>query len=104
MILDKLVVLQNKTTTFDTEGIATDVWTANNTTIWVNIQDSGGKTLINEYSNNIVAYEYVIFTKVNDNIQKNSRIVDGNDSYDVERVKKPGRVNKQHCELLCNAV
>jgi head-tail adaptor len=97
VILDRLVTLQSKTTTYDAEGMPVDAWTS--ITIKANIQSNNkSQVYVKEYALSDASYEFIIFTEVNSNISVGKRIIDGADSYDIMRIVKW----PNHYELICS--
>ena len=98
MKLDKRVILQTKTVTYDSEGMEIEVWTANNTLIFANIQANNNSQMwVKEWGNTKLSAEYIIFIKPNTIVIEGQRIINGVDSYDIMRVKKWDN----HYELIC---
>lgn len=101
MILDNLATLKSKTTTYDSEGMPIDVWTANNTSIFVNIQAKDESPyIVGQVSNFDDNEKYIIFARKNTSITKGKRIEYDGDTYEITRVKKWGT----HYELYCYLV
>lgn len=104
MILDRSVTLQTRTSadiTFDSEGMAVEVWTANNTTIKVNRQPLTGEINNAMFGLSKTPFRDMYFSKVNTAITTgNSRIVDGSDTFDILRVKAYGN----HYEIIVSEV
>ena len=104
MILDRSVTLQVRTSadiTFDTEGMAVEVWTANNTTIKVNRQPISGELESAMFGLNKAPFKDVYFSKVNTTITEGtSRIIDGTSTFDILKVKKYGN----HYEIIVSEV
>lgn len=101
MRLDKQVTLQAKTTTYDSEGMPTEVWTANNTLIFANIQPNENKQYMSkQWGQTKLDYEFIIFVRPLSTISEGQRIIDGSDAYEIMKVKKWDA----HYELLCSPV
>lgn len=101
MILDNLATLKSKTTTYDNEGMPVDVWTANNTSIWVNIQPNDNSPyIVGQVSNFDDNEQYLIFARKNTSITIGKRIEYNSDTYEIRRIKKWGT----HYELYCDLV
>lgn len=101
-MLDKKVILQIKSTPiYDTEGMPTTSWTANQTYISANIQSKNNVPYLkNQVGNFKDNFSFIIFTKVNLNITEGVRIVDGSKTYVVENVN----TWFNHYELYCTLV
>lgn len=98
MILDKKVLMQIKTATYDNEGVEVAVWTANQTYININIQTNNkSQVYVKEHAKSTASYEFIMFANVNTDIVVGARIVDGSDSYDIMRVLPW----PNHYELIC---
>jgi len=88
MRLDISVTIQNKTTTYDSEGIATEVWTASQTTELSNKQPLAGEIAFKEYGISDAKITNLFFFKTSTTAQENGRIVYGTETYDIYREEK----------------
>ena len=98
MRLDKQITLQTKTVTYDNEGMEAEVWTANNTLVFANIQDHNSSQMwIKDFGNSKLSKEFIIFIRPLSGVIEGQRAIYGADSYDIMRVKKWDA----HYELIC---
>lgn len=87
MLLDISVNVQNKTTTYDTEGMPINVWTASQTTEQSNKQPLSGEIAFKEYGISDAGVTNLFFMKTSTAAQEGGRIVHGADTYDIYRVE-----------------
>lgn len=88
MRLTATVTLQIKSTTYDSEGIAVEVWTASQTVEKSNKQPLAGEIAFQEYGISDAGITNLFFMKTNTTAQENGRIVDSDGTYDIYRVEK----------------
>ena len=100
MRLDISVTVQNKTTTYDQEGIPIDVWTASQTIEKSNKQPLAGEIAFKEYGISDASITNLFFFKTSTTAKENGRIVDGSETYDIYRVEKYGN----HYEVIVRPV
>ena len=100
MRLDISVTIQNKTTTYDSEGIATEVWTASQTTELSNKQPLAGEIAFKEYGISDAGITNLFFFKTSTAAQENGRIVYGTETYDIYRIEK----YPNHYEIIVRPV
>jgi hypothetical protein len=85
MILNISVSVQNKTTTFDTEGIPVDAWIP--TAEKSNKQPLAGEIAFKEYGITDATITNLFFLKTSTAARENGRIVYG-DTYEIVRIEK----------------
>ena len=130
MILNKTVFLQAKTTTYDSEAMPVDIWTANNTwagsditwdeadvswadceyswdiiaayvQIKANIQPLNQQSYLKMQSSDFKSnLMFTIYTQVFEAITEGMRIVDGSTTYSIENVNRWDN----HYECICSLV
>jgi hypothetical protein len=88
MILDKTVIIQSPSTVYDDEGMPTNTWTANQTTIQANIQPLGGELAYKDYGISEAGITKLMFTGVNAVIQAGLRVVNGSKTYNIYSVEE----------------
>lgn len=88
MILDITVTIQNKTTSYDSEGVAVEVWTASQTTEKANKQPLAGEITFQEYGISNAGITNLFFLKTSTSAQENGRIVYGSETFDIYRIEK----------------
>lgn len=88
MRLDISVTIQNKTTTYDSEGMPIEVWTASQTTELSNKQPLAGEIAFKDYGISDAGITNLFFFKTSTTAQEGGRIVDGSDTYDIYRIEK----------------
>jgi len=88
MRLDISVTVQNKTVSYDAEGMATEVWTASQTTELSNKQPLAGEIAFKEYGISDAGITNLFFFKTSTTAQENGRIVYGTETYDIYRIEK----------------
>ena len=88
MLLDIIVTIQNKTTTYDTEGMSIEVWTASQTSENSNKQPLSGEIAFKDYGISNAGITNLFFFETTTSVQENGRIIYGSDSYDIFRVEK----------------
>lgn len=88
MLLDITVTVQNKTTTYDTEGIPVEVWTASQTTEQSNKQPLSGEIAFQEYGISDAGITNLFFLKASTTAQEGGRIVNGAETYSIYRIEK----------------
>lgn len=88
MILDISVTVQNKTTTYDSEGMPIEVWTATQTTERTNKQPLSGEIAFKEYGISDAGITNLFFFETSTSAQENGRIVYGTETFDVYRIEK----------------
>lgn len=88
MLLDISIIVQEKTTTYDGEGMSIETWTASQTTIDANRQPLGGEIAFKEYGISDAGVTDLFFTSVNTALQTNRRIIDNSETFDIYRVEK----------------
>lgn len=100
MRLDITVTIQNKTTSYDAEGIGIEIWTASQTTELSNKQPLAGEIAFNEYGISDAGITHLFFLKTSTTAQENSRIVHNSKTYDVYRIEQ----YPNHYEAIVRAV
>ncbi len=107
MFVDTTITVQNKDTTFDTEGMSLEVWTANETTLAANHQPLSGEIAYKEYGISDASLTDLFFTPVHTAIATKNltakitvRIIDGSEAFDVYRVEP----FSAHYEVICRPV
>ena len=100
MLVDISIIIQEKTTIYDNEGIAIETWTASQTTIDANRQPLGGEIAFKEYGISDAGVTDLFFTPINTAVQTNRRIVDNLEIFDVYRVEK----FPTHYEVIAKSV
>ena len=88
MLLDITVTVQNKTTTYDTEGMPVVVWTASQTTELSNKQPLLGEIAFQEYGISDAGITDIFFFKTPTAAQEGGRIVYGAETYNIYRIGK----------------
>lgn len=88
MLLDITVTVQNKTTTYDAEGIPVETWTASQTIEKSNKQPLAGEIAFKEYGISDAGITNLFFFKTSTAAQENGRIVYGSETYDIYRIEK----------------
>lgn len=88
MRLTATVTVQIKTTTYDSEGIPIETWTASQTSEKSNKQPLAGEIAFQEYGISDAGITNLFFFKTNSAAQENGRIVDSDGTYDIYRVEK----------------
>jgi hypothetical protein len=87
MLLDITVTVQNKTITYDSEGMPVEVWTASQTVEQANKQPLSGEIAFEEYGISAAGITNLFFMKTDTVAQEGGRIVHGSDTYDIYRVE-----------------
>ena len=100
MILTASVTVQNKTTTYDSEGMAVDVWTASQTTELMNKQPLAGEIAFKEYGISDAGITNLFFAETSTAAQENGRIVYDSETYSIYRLEKYPR----HYEIIVRPV
>jgi hypothetical protein len=88
MRLDITVTVQNKTTTYDSEGMSVETWTASQTTELSNKQPLSGEIAFAEYGITDAEIRNLFFFKTSTAAQENGRVVYGSEIYDIYRIDK----------------
>ena len=88
MRLDISVTVQNKTVTYDSEGMAVIVWTVSQTTELSNKQPLSGEIAFQEYGISDAGITNLFFFKTSTTAQEGGRIVYGSETYDIYRIEK----------------
>ncbi len=88
MRLDISVTVQNKTTTYTSEGMPIDVWTATQTTELSNKQPLSGEIAFKDYGISDAGITNLFFFKTSTAAREGGRIVDGSETYDIYRIEK----------------
>ncbi len=88
MLLDITVTVQNKTITYDAEGMPVEVWTASQTTEQANKQPLAGEIAFQEYGISDAGITNLFFMKTDTAAQEGGRIVDSEGTYDIYRIEK----------------
>jgi len=88
MLLDITVTVQNKTKTYDAEGMPIEVWTANQTIERANKQPLAGEIAFKEYGISDAGITNLFFMKTSTTAQEGGRIVDDDGTYDIYRIEK----------------
>lgn len=88
MLLDITVTIQNKTTTYDSEGMAIEVWTASQTIEKSNKQPLLGEIAFKEYGISNAGITNLFFLEPSTSAQENGRIVYGTETFDIYRIEK----------------
>lgn len=88
MLLDISVTVQNKTTTYDSEGIAVETWTASQTTEQSNKQPLSGEIAFQEYGISDAGITNLFFFATSTAVQEGGRIVNGIETYSIYRIEK----------------
>ena len=88
MLFDITVTIQNKTVTYDSEGMAVTVWTASQTIELSNKQPLAGEIVFKEYGISDAGITNLFFFKTSTVATENERIVDSDGTYDIYRVDK----------------
>lgn len=88
MRLTASVTVQVKTTTYDTEGMPVDTWTASQTVELMDKQPLSGEIAFKDYGISDAGITNLFFTKTSTTATENGRIVDDSDTYDIYRVEK----------------
>ena len=97
MYLNTTVTIQAKTTTYDSEGMQVEVWTASQTVESANKQFLSGEDAYKDYGISDAGETWIFFLKSNSVVAKNNRIVDSVGTFDVCAV--PPWQN--HKEAIC---
>lgn len=88
MRLTAIVTVQIKTTTYDSEGIAVEIWTASQTTEKADKQPLGGEIAFKDYGISDAGITNLFFLKTSTSAQENGRIVDSDGTYSIYRIEK----------------
>jgi hypothetical protein len=100
MLLDISVTVQNKTVTYDSEGMAVNVWTASQTTELSNKQPLAGEIAFKEYGISDAGITNLFFFKTSTAAQEGGRIIYGTETYDIYRIEK----YQNHYEVIVRPV
>jgi len=96
VLLDISVTIQNKTTSYDSEGMPVEIWTASQTTERSNKQPLAGEIAFKEYGISDTGITNLFFFKTSTAARENGRIVYGSNTYDIYRVEPFGN----HYEVI----
>lgn len=88
MLLDISVTIQNKTTSYDSEGMPVNVWTASQTTERSEKQPLAGEIVFKEYGISDAGITNLFFLKTSTAARENGRIVYGTETYSIYRIEK----------------
>lgn len=88
MRLDISVIVQNKTTTYNSEGMPIEVWTASQTTELSNKQPLSGEIAFKDYGISDAGITNLFFLKTSTAAREGGRIVDSSETYDIYRIEK----------------
>lgn len=88
MIFDINVTIQNKSLTYDSEGMPLEVWTASQTTERSNKQPLAGEIAFKDYGISDAGITNLFFLKTSTSARENGRIVYGTETYDIYRIEK----------------
>jgi hypothetical protein len=88
MRLTASVTVQNKTTSYDSEGMPIEIWTASQTIELSNKQPLAGEIAFNEYGISDARITNLFFFKTSTTAQESGRIVDDEGTYDIYRIEK----------------
>jgi len=88
MKLNTSVTVQNQSSSYTVESMASVVWTASQTLEMSNHQPVSGEIAYKEYGISGGGIVDVFFFKTSTTAQEGGRIVDGSDTYDIYRIKK----------------
>lgn len=100
MRLDITVIVQNKTTTYNFEGMPIEVWTASQTAELSNKQPLSGEIAFKEYGISDARITNLFFLKTSTTAQEGGRIVYGTETYDIYRIEK----YSNHYEVIVRPV
>lgn len=100
MLLDISVTIQNKTTTYDSELMPVEVWTASQTTEQSNKQPLSGEIAFQEYGISDAGITNLFFLRTSTAAQEGGRIVYGSEIYSIYRIEKYGN----HYEAIVRPV
>jgi hypothetical protein len=87
MLLDIAVTVQNKSVTYDSEGMPVIVWTASQTTEQSNKQPLAGEIAFRDYGISDAGITNLFFLKTSTAAQEGGRIVHGTKTYDIYRIE-----------------
>lgn len=88
MLLNITVTVQNKTTSYNSEGMSIEVWTASQTTELSNKQPLSGEIAFKEYGISDAGITNLFFLKTSTAAREGGRIVYGSEIYDIYRIEK----------------
>jgi Tfp pilus assembly protein FimT len=100
MLLNISVTVQNKTTTYDAEGMPVNVWTASQTTERANKQPLSGEIAFKDYGISDAGVTNLFFVRTSTAAQEGGRIVHGSSTYDIYRVEP----YQNHYEVIVRPV
>jgi len=87
MLLDISVTVQNKTTSYDAEGMPVNVWTASQTTERANKQPLSGEIAFKDYGISDAGVTNLFFMRASTAAQEGGRIVHSSKTYDIYRIE-----------------
>lgn len=100
MRLDITVTIQNKSITYDHEGMQTIIWTASQTIEQSNKQPLAGEIAFNEYGISDAGITNLFFLKTSTSAQEGGRIIYGTETYNIYRIEK----YENHHEVIVRPV
>jgi hypothetical protein len=100
LILDRIVNIQSKTETIDSEGIVIETWSNLLTTLANKHYFGNGKYDLNEYGYNKASEAFMYITPVNDEIAEGQRLIDGLEKFLIVSLKK----YTTHYELIVETI
>lgn len=100
MLLDIDVVVQNKTVSYDSEGVAQVIWTASQTIEKANKQPLSGEVAYLEFGISDATIVSLFFVKTSTSAIEGGRIVYGTETYDIYRIEK----YSNHYEVIVKLV
>lgn len=100
MRLTASVTVQNKTTTYDSELMPIDVWTASQTAEKANKQPLSGEIAFKDYGISDAGISNLFFMKTSTTAIEGGRIVDSEGTYDIYRIEK----YRHHYEVIVKSV
>jgi hypothetical protein len=88
MLLDTSVTIQNKTTSYDAEGMPINVWSASQTTERSNKQPLSGEIAFKDYGISDAGITNLFFLKTSSAALENGRIIHGTKTFSIYRIEQ----------------
>jgi hypothetical protein len=100
MLLDRSVIVQNKSITYDSEGGSIEVWTASQTAERANKQPLSGEIAFKEYGITEAGISDLFFMATSTAARESGRLVDSEGTYEIYRIEK----YSNHYEVIAKSI